>query len=97
MTDGESGKKVAPHGTTLGLKAAISATSPQTVASIANFSVEPQVINSIMFECQGVLIQYCNDSLSFWLDGDTTHQENLHISCDLLRRIMKTGEEQQGD
>jgi hypothetical protein len=44
-----------------------------------------------------MLIQASDNTLYFWLDGDTSHSHNFSIPSALLSRIIKTQEEQVGD
>jgi hypothetical protein len=52
---------------------------------------------SIDFHVGDMLIQASDNTLYFWLDGDTSHSHNFSIPSALLSRIIKTQEEQVGD
>lgn len=50
-------------------------------------------INSILFECDGAMFQYCDDYISIWIDGDTSHHPDIELSVEVLNRIARIGDE----
>lgn len=54
-------------------------------------------VDSILFECDGAVLQYCNNFISIWIDGDTSHDCDIELDVNVLARIAKVGDEQVHD
>jgi hypothetical protein len=53
-------------------------------------------INNIDFHCEDLLIQADEDTLYFWVGGDTSKPHTFSVPSALLSRILKVQEEQLG-
>lgn len=71
--------------------------SPRSLQRVVRHHACVSKIESMTFECNGAVLQYCNGFISIWTDGDTTHEADIDLDVNILNRIVKVGEEQVED
>jgi hypothetical protein len=51
-------------------------------------------LSSLIFECDGTMIQACNRQLSIWLSWGQNRPPDIEIDFDVIRKMIEIAEKQ---